>query len=388
MNSSPLATSKFTNPFMKRSTPAPTIVTADAEEVKDSSLPDPVAENPVANPFAKAASAPKNPFVFKPKIMTTTETVEDKKIDEPAVVSEAEAPVENIVNNVVDNTVETVEKPVENITNTEEVTTEPVSEIAETTTEATESTETENTDTTDNIEEAEKSSVVTENTTTKKRRRRTKQQIEEDNKAAALAKTTETDSIDETADELESEVEDVTVTPVKTNSVISNNSTIDFKTACSEFGSFCNDEEWSEFEQDVKTSYEDIKIAPDITTASLIGITCQLANLRDKIWNQHQYYKAQFDRLASKEPEGLIERTKRLCMDDAANNDMKRKKSSTAACMAYTTKDGHVINLYDFLDEVRARYYFLNAIMNNIEFKKNQLVTISSALKIENSLAN
>ncbi len=353
MNASPLA-AKF-NPFLKKNintasttTPATAVTPKNEVEIKESldkTLPDPVAENPVPNPFGKEAT--KNPFAHAHE--TKKEEVKVEPADE-SVTTEA--------------TPESAEVKVETITEPE-ATVEP--EVVEVTDSIEETAETE--------VEAETDTETAE-ATPKKRRRRTKQQIEEDNKAAAIAAQAE--NSDTPA------VENSVETPVN----VVNNSTVDFKAACEEFGSFCNDEEWTAFADDVKTSYNDIKITPDITTASLIGITCQLSNLRDKIWQQHQYYKAQFDRLASKEPEGVIERTKRLYMDDAANNDMKRKKSSTVACMNYTTKDGNVINLYEFLDEIRARYYFLNAVMNNIEFKKNQLVTISSALKIENSLAN
>ncbi len=354
MNASPLA-AKF-NPFLKKNintasttTPATAVTPKNEVEIKESldkTLPDPVAENPVPNPFGKEAT--KSPFAHAHEVKK-----EEVKVD-----------------------------PADEAT-TIETTTEPAEVKTETVTEAEVTVEPEVVEATDSIEETAETEVEadTDTETTeaipKKRRRRTKQQIEEDNKAAAAA-TANVESSNVPA------VENSVENPVN----VVNNSTVDFKAACEEFGSFCNDEEWTAFAEDVKTSYNDIKITPDITTASLIGITCQLSNLRDKIWQQHQYYKAQFDRLASKEPEGVIERTKRLYMDDAANNDMKRKKSSTVACMNYTTKDGNVINLYEFLDEIRARYYFLNAVMNNIEFKKNQLVTISSALKIENSLAN
>ena len=360
MNASPLA-AKF-NPFLKKNiTTAATTTSAqeaasknevEIKESLDKTLPDPVTENPVPNPFGKEAT--KNPFAHAHE--TKKEEVNVEPADE-AVTTEATPEPEPETETVTEAVIET------------ETTVEP--EAVETADTIEETTETE--------VEAETDTETTE-AAPKKRRRRTKQQIEEDNKAAAAAATAsvQTESSDVSA------VENSVENPVN----VVNNSTVDFKTACEEFGSYCNDEEWTAFADDVKTSYNDIKITPDITTASLIGITCQLSNLRDKIWQQHQYYKAQFDRLASKEPEGVIERTKRLYMDDAANNDMKRKKSSTVACMNYTTKDGNVINLYEFLDEIRARYYFLNAVMNNIEFKKNQLVTISSALKIENSLAN
>lgn len=381
---SPMASAKL-NLFIKKSSPISATATATAAEnsnISSVKLGDPVTANPVENPFGKAAMK-RNLLIKKTiiPIVNNNESNEPDKVTKPnstvnieemstdneecikvtRLDSEIATSIDRESHNT--DTIETNNIESESISQPteEETEIENANETISTVDSAAETEiETENTDSTEN-------ETATE-TPVKKKRRRTKQQIED----SKDAENTETN------------------TEVTNNEFIqlTNNSTVDFATVCNEFGSFGNDNEWTEFINDVELSYNDIKITPDITSASLIGITCQLANLRDKIWQPYQYYKNQYDKLSSKEPEGLIERTKRIYMDDTANNDMKRKKSATAACMNYTTKDGKVINLYDFLDEVRARYYFLNTIVANIEFKKSLLVTISSALKLENNLAN
>lgn len=387
---SPMASAKL-NPFIKKSSPISATATATIAEndnIASVKLGDPVTANPVENPFGKAAM--KRNLLIKKTITPMTNNNESNEPDKVTKLNsivnieetstdnekcikvtrpdpEIATPIDRESHDDID-AIETDSIESESISqSTEEkaeIEVENVNEVMSTVDSVAETEiEAENIDSTEN-------ETATE-TPVKKRRRRTKQQIE-DSKDSENSKNTETN------------------TEVINNESIqlTNNSTVDFATVCNEFSSFSNDNEWTEFVNDVELSYNDIKITPDITSASLIGITCQLANLRDKIWQPYQYYKNQYDKLSSKEPEGLIERTKRIYMDDTANNDMKRKKSATAACMNYTTKDGKIINLYDFLDEVRARYYFLNTIIANIEFKKSLLVTISSALKLENNLAN
>lgn len=340
-------------------------------------------EKPTAEPIVEAQNEePVNPFK-KPlsfdKFRETINKEEKEPVEnnENVMTENEEVSVENNSTDV-NNSVETeiVEEPEVNSETTE---------IAEQTDEAvpadpvSNNTEPDTVETVDNTTEPEVEEKVeepiVEETPKKKRTRRTKAQIEAETTIGAREnEKTESIACD-------------TVSYVATETVEArNNSTVTFTEAMNEFQSFAGDSEWMEYKSDIEKAYESINITPDINSAMLVGIINQLSNLRDRIWNQHQYYKNQYDQLSSKEPEGVIERIKRINVNESANNDMARKKSGIAACMNYKTDNGETINLYDLLDEVRARYYFLNAIMSNIEFKKNLLITISSALKIENSL--
>ena len=98
------------------------------------------------------------------------------------------------------------------------------------------------------------------------------------------------------------------------------------------------------------------------------------------------YYKNELDSISSKEPEGFLERAKRMTVDPNATNDALRKKAATYACMNYKLKSGDIINLYDYLDKVRERYNFLKSVIDNIEFKKSCLMLAASALKVESNL--
>ena len=369
----------------------------------------------LSRPIANSTTATPNPLLRKLSlkkpisVVSTNTTTEEKSAAEPIVEAQNEEPVNPFKKPLsFDKFRETINKeekePVENnenvMTENEEVSVENNS------TDVNNSVETEiveepgvNSETTEIVEQADEAvpaepdtvetvdntaepeveekveEPIVEETPKKKRTRRTKAQIE----AEATIGAKENEKTESIACD--------TVSPVVTEVIETrNNSTVTFTEAMNEFQSFAGDSEWMEYKADIEKTYESINIMPDINSAMLVGIINQLSNLRDRIWNQHQYYKNQYDQLSSKEPEGVIERIKRINVNESANNDMARKKSGIAACMNYKTDNGETINLYDLLDEVRARYYFLNAIMSNIEFKKNLLITISSALKIENSL--
>lgn len=344
-----------------------------------------VAEEKPANPFAKPLSFDK----FREKMNSNSEPTEKKPTEETETVAEVETTEsanedvsENTPepeNNAEINTESSAEVNTETVTNESVETAENVSSEAELdTSEVVTNDETPIESVVDNIETTttEDAAIANEEATEpapkKKRTRRSKAQVEADKLCPEENEKTEAIQCDEVA---------TVVVEAK------NNSTVSFSEALNEFASFSGDADWIEYKNDIEKAYEAIEITSDINSAMLVGIINQLSNLRDRIWNQHQYYKNQYDQLSSKEPEGVIERFKRINVNESANNDMARKKAGIAACMNYKTDNGETINLYDLLDEVRARYYFLNAIMSNIEFKKNLLITISSALKIENSLA-
>lgn len=352
--------------------------------------------NTIANPLLKKLSL-KKPLGAVSAITTNSDPAEVEKTEikntEPEIASEsviAEAPAQNpfkkplsfdkfreanktekpVVETKVENvTTATAEAEVVEVENTAEVTTKEANEVSAAEEIVVAETAAEEAETAEEVKAEEVTEEIEQ--PKKKRTRRSKAQIEADALNASENEKTET----------------ITCDSVSETSEVRNNSTVSFSEAVNAFRSFSADAEWVEYKNDIEKAYEAINITPDINSAMLVGIINQLSNLRDRIWNQHQYYKNQFDQLSSKEPEGVIERIKRINVNETANNDMARKKSGIAACMNYKTENGDTINLYDLLDEVRARYYFLNAIMSNIEFKKNLLITISSALKIENGLS-
>lgn len=389
-------TKKFNKPVVAATTESTTNTDNTAEETirkpigtltLKKKLPDPVAENHVENPFVV-----RKPLTLKP-LHKTEENKAPETITETADVTTVttESVESDIVTDNTENEItvsDAVEKPVENDNESVENSSEVVEDIDTEPEEAT-------TDETETKVADDASAPIK-----KKRIRRTKQQIEADNAALAAAKTTTettTDTIDSADTDADNEIESVnskatgsdvesTASVSIDNVAITGNSTVGFNEAAKVFDSFGDEDEWIKFYEDVIKVNADIKITTDINTSSLIGAVCQLSNLRDRIWQPMNYYKNELDSISSKEPEGFLERAKRMTVDPNATNDALRKKAATYACMNYKLKSGDIINLYDYLDKVRERYNFLRSVMDNIEFKKSCLMLAASALKVESSL--
>ena len=389
-------TKKFNKPVVAATTESTTNTDNTAEETirkpigtltLKKKLPDPVAENHVENPFVV-----RKPLTLKP-LHKTEENKAPETITETADVATVttESVESDIVTDNTENEItvsDAVEKPVENDNESVENSSEVVEDIDTEPEEAT-------TDETETKVADDAPAPIK-----KKRIRRTKQQIEADNAALAAAKTTTettTDTIDSADTDADNEIESVnskatgsdvesTASVSIDNVAITGNSTVGFNEAAKIFDSFGDEDEWIKFYEDVIKVNADIKITTDINTSSLIGAVCQLSNLRDRIWQPMNYYKNELDSISSKEPEGFLERAKRMTVDPNATNDALRKKAATYACMNYKLKSGDIINLYDYLDKVRERYNFLRSVMDNIEFKKSCLMLAASALKVESSL--
>jgi len=142
------------------------------------------------------------------------------------------------------------------------------------------------------------------------------------------------------------------------------------------------DEEWEEFKNEVQDELSAIVISDDMNPGTLKVVISELSILREKVWFSYQEQKTLYERLSSKEPEGLIERVKRVNLGKG-NNDMERKKAGIMACMQYSTDAGE-INLFEVLDETRTRYNFLKSVIDSIKYKTDVLITLNGALKLEN----
>lgn len=140
------------------------------------------------------------------------------------------------------------------------------------------------------------------------------------------------------------------------------------------------DQEWEEFKARVTTTMSEIVISNEMNKPQLHDLLSQIALLRDEISIAFNDVKTLYEGLTTKE-DGLIDRTKRL--NSKGTNAEERKVSGTIAVMNYKSPEGHNINLYELLDETRARYNFLKTINDSIEFKKAVLLTMLSSLKSE-----
>lgn len=159
---------------------------------------------------------------------------------------------------------------------------------------------------------------------------------------------------------------------------------IDYAEAIQAIQSEFVDENWLVFRQDIENKINSIKIEPDINSVTLTQALAELDAVRQEIWIQFIDIKTLYDQLTSEKPEGLIERIKRL--NSNGSNDAERRQSGIYAVMNHKDPNGNTINLYELLDETRARYNFLQTCMDIIKFKSSSLITVNGALKIESNM--
>ena len=143
---------------------------------------------------------------------------------------------------------------------------------------------------------------------------------------------------------------------------------------------FINDE-FEALKQEIVAEINSIDISADMNSITAKEVNSKLAALYQKIWFENQAAKALYDQLNQKD-NGLIDRTRSLFID--GQNDAQRKKSGIEACIRFTSSaSDDAINLYEMLDSAREQHYFFKAAMEHLDFKKNIMISMNAALKIE-----
>lgn len=148
------------------------------------------------------------------------------------------------------------------------------------------------------------------------------------------------------------------------------------------FGTF-NDPKWEELKEEVIEMNAKIIIESDMSIGSLKTAIANLSALRNKILILYLKYQTNFQNLVSDKPEGIIERVKRL--SSKGSNENERKRNGILACMQYEM-GGEIIDLFELLEQTRERYNFFKGIMEAIEQKQKALITMNSAIIMEQKL--
>lgn len=216
-------------------------------------------------------------------------------------------------------------------------------------------------------EKEEAKQKVVEEQPKKKRTRRKKAEIEADKANQVSESNEETDS--ESIVENYSDSDHIT----------------DYETAVNAISSQIVDPEWEELKQDLAESVNAINITADINVAGVKNALADLNSVYQKAWYEFQAVKTKYNELAGKEPDGLIRQIKRL--NGTGNNAESRERAGILACKNYKPNGSdEVVDLYSLFSIVSERYIFLEAVINNIEFKRNLLITMNGLLKLENDL--
>lgn len=230
------------------------------------------------------------------------------------------------------------------------------------------------TESVDKVEETEEVEEKTIDNNIEEKSNEQEQVAKEEKKTKRTRRSKKTEKAESTESSTEVNIESISIPKTE----------IDFESAVAAIKSDFVDEKWEEFKKDINDRYNDIVISNDMTSKQIKQTVAELTELRDDIRQAHNDNKNLYEQLVfkdSKEPEGFIERIKRLAAK--GNNAEDRKMNAVLAVMNYKDPDGNTINLYEMLDEVRMRYNFTKDIMDSITYKSNVLITMLGTLKLE-----
>ena len=189
----------------------------------------------------------------------------------------------------------------------------------------------------------------------------------------------EADPISDIKEELVvDEVEKETVSCEKTDKSKSKgdsfNNVIDF------FANPIADPDWENLKNEILTRIDGIKIKSNIPPNVVLLVSSELDSLHSYIHDKFMETKTALDNLTNKE-DGVLTVIK--ATNAKGSNETERKASGVTAAQKYKIGK-NTVDLFQLIAETRGRYNFLDGILKQIQFKKELLITVSSALKVLN----
>ena len=174
------------------------------------------------------------------------------------------------------------------------------------------------------------------------------------------------------------EVEKETVSCEKTDKSKSKgdsfNNVIDF------FTNPIADPDWENLKNEILTRIDGIKIKSNIPPNVVLLVSSELDSLHSYIHDKFMETKTALDNLTNKE-DGVLTVIK--ATNAKGSNETERKASGVTAAQKYKIGK-NTVDLFQLIAETRGRYNFLDGILKQIQFKKELLITVSSALKVLN----
>lgn len=163
-----------------------------------------------------------------------------------------------------------------------------------------------------------------------------------------------------------------------TPTLLPQRSTVDYEELIANLVITSLGEEWDKMVEQIRMQLKSIQITPDMNSATMKQSTADLAALRDEIFYEATQAKTTFEGVLSK-----IDVVKGL--NTKGSSPDERKLNGLRACVHYS-ENGYEINLYELLEVARVKHNFFSETMKQIEYKKNALITMNGALKLEKDL--
>lgn len=201
----------------------------------------------------------------------------------------------------------------------------------------------------------------------------TEEKVEE--KVASATDETISDAKEElVVDEVEKETVSCEKTDKSKSKGDSFNNVIDF------FANPIADPDWEDLKTEILTRIDGIKIKSNIPPNVVLLVSSELDSLHSYIHDKFMETKTALDNLTNKE-DGVLTVIK--ATNAKGSNETERKASGVTAAQKYKIGK-NTVDLFQLIAETRGRYNFLDGILKQIQFKKELLITVSSALKVLN----
>lgn len=201
----------------------------------------------------------------------------------------------------------------------------------------------------------------------------TEEKVEE--KVAPATDETISDAKEElVVDEVEKETVSCEKTDKSKSKGDSFNNVIDF------FANPIADPDWEDLKTEILTRIDGIKIKSNIPPNVVLLVSSELDSLHSYIYDKFMETKTALDNLTNKE-DGVLTVIK--ATNAKGSNETERKASGVTAAQKYKIGK-NTVDLFQLIAETRGRYNFLDGILKQIQFKKELLITVSSALKVLN----
>lgn len=201
----------------------------------------------------------------------------------------------------------------------------------------------------------------------------TEEKVEE--KVAPATDETISDAKEElVVDEVEKETVSCEKTDKSKSKGDSFNNVIDF------FANPIADPDWEDLKTEILTRIDGIKIKSNIPPNVVLLVSSELDSLHSYIHDKFMETKTALDNLTNKE-DGVLTVIK--ATNAKGSNETERKASGVTAAQKYKIGK-NTVDLFQLIAETRGRYNFLDGIIKQIQFKKELLITVSSALKVLN----
>lgn len=197
----------------------------------------------------------------------------------------------------------------------------------------------------------------------------------EEEKVAPATDETISDAKEElVVDEVEKETVSCEKTDKSKSKGDSFNNVIDF------FANPIADPDWEDLKNEILTRIDGIKIKSNIPPNVVLLVSSELDSLHSYIHDKFMETKTALDNLTNKE-DGVLTVIK--VTNAKGSNETERKASGVIAAQKYKIGK-NTVDLFQLIAETRGRYNFLDGILKQIQFKKELLITVSSALKVLN----